>query len=398
MSSTGVENGKPTTLFASGARPAVLGPRDLESSPEMPYDDPLSFSKSRKSEDELSELRKRSRKGRRIAEYQKRQNELIDAMLMPMEAHSEQARQAEAANRLPVSSTPLRENMFFSSFLRHVPSLTSIVYAAITSGSLSFLATAIDSVFDPASNFVLDWLHRKSQKLDANRWPVGGSRLETTGNIVYGHMASVNLVVVTEAARTLITHKGNDLNDFHLPSVIAVSVALGVKILLFLYCFTIRQHSSQVQVLWEDHRNDLFVNGFGLLMSAGGSKWAWFLDPMGGLIIALGTILSWARTIYHEFELLTGKSASPEFIHLVIYKAMTFTPDIISVDTVRAYHSGPDIIVEVDIVMDEHATLRHTHDVSQVLQDKLETLPGVERAYVHVDYESTHTPEHRKEK
>lgn len=54
--------------------------------------------------------------------------------------------------------------------------------------------------------------------------------------------------------------------------------------------------------------------------------------------------------------------------------------------------SGPDIIVEVDIVMDEHATLRHTHDVSQVLQDKLETLPGVERAYVHVDYESTHTP------
>ena len=130
---------------------------------------------------------------------------------------------------------------------------------------------------------MLDWLHRKSQMLDANRWPVGGSRLETTGNIVYGQcafmicgaylmlifhhrfpvrhssdvscvaltilsMASVNLVVVTEAARTLITHKGNDLNDFHLPSVIAVSVALGVKILLFLYCFTIRQHSSQVQV------------------------------------------------------------------------------------------------------------------------------------------------------
>ncbi|KAL1673296.1 cation efflux family-domain-containing protein [Schizophyllum commune] len=393
MSSTGVENGKPTTLFASGARPAVLGPRDLESSPEMPYDDPLSFSKSRKSEDELSELRKRSRKGRRIAEYQKRQNELIDAMLMPMEAHSEQARQAEAANRLPVHIA------IYASLVSNIVLSGLQLYAAITSGSLSFLATAIDSVFDPASNFVLDWLHRKSQKLDANRWPVGGSRLETTGNIVYGFlMASVNLVVVTEAARTLITHKGNDLNDFHLPSVIAVSVALGVKILLFLYCFTIRQHSSQVQVLWEDHRNDLFVNGFGLLMSAGGSKWAWFLDPMGGLIIALGTILSWARTIYHEFELLTGKSASPEFIHLVIYKAMTFTPDIISVDTVRAYHSGPDIIVEVDIVMDEHATLRHTHDVSQVLQDKLETLPGVERAYVHVDYESTHTPEHRKEK
>ncbi|TRM62428.1 cation efflux family-domain-containing protein [Schizophyllum amplum] len=341
------------------------------------YDDPLSFNKSRKSEDELSALRKRSRTGRRIADYQRRQNDLIDSLLMPMEAHSEQARQAEEANRLP--------------FIEPV-----LVYAAITSGSLSFLATAIDSVFDPASNFVLDWLHRKSEKLDLNKWPVGGSRLETTGNIVYGDMAAVNLVVVTEAARTIITHKGDDLNDFYLPSVIAVSVALGVKIMLFLYCFTIRQHSSQVQVLWEDHRNDLFVNGFGLLMSSGGSKWAWYLDPMGGLIIALGTMASWARTIYHEFELLTGKSAEPDFLHLVTYKAMTYTSDIISVDTVRAYHSGPNIIVEVDIVMDEQLSLRHTHDVSQMLQDKLETLPGVERAYVHVDYESTHTPEHRK--
>lgn len=62
------------------------------------------------------------------------------------------------------------------------------VYAAISSGSLSFLATAIDSVFDPASNVLLFWLHKKAQKLDQNKWPVGGSRLETVGNIVYGSL------------------------------------------------------------------------------------------------------------------------------------------------------------------------------------------------------------------
>jgi len=35
--------------------------------------------------------------------------------------------------------------------------------------------------------------------------------------------------------------------------------------MLFLYCFAVRKNSSQVQVLWEDHRNDLFVNGFGMM-------------------------------------------------------------------------------------------------------------------------------------
>jgi hypothetical protein len=34
------------------------------------------------------------------------------------------------------------------------------------------------------------------------------------------------------------------------------------KFALFLYCFSIRSKNSQVRVLWEDHRNDLFINGF----------------------------------------------------------------------------------------------------------------------------------------
>lgn len=73
---------------------------------------------------------------------------------------------------------------------------------------------------------------------------------------------------------------------------------------------------------------------------------------------------------------------------------MTHSPQILALDTVRAYHSGPRIIVEVDVVMDAHATLRTTHDVAEELQMKLESLPDVERAYVHIDFETSHKPEH----
>ena len=54
--------------------------------------------------------------------------------------------------------------------------------------------------------------------------------------------------------------------------------------------------------------------------------------------IAFGVIASWTRTIYHQFELLAGKSAPHDFIQLLIYKAMTFSDEIEKVDTVRAYH------------------------------------------------------------
>lgn len=100
-----------------------------------------------------------------------------------------------------------------------------------------------------------------------------------------GRMASVSLVVIVESVHSVVDHKSGDLNDFHIPSLVAVGAALGtyirmnslktpiiytalgVKFILFLYCFSLRKQSSQVHVLWEDHRNDLFVNGFGKLPS-----------------------------------------------------------------------------------------------------------------------------------
>ena len=69
----------------------------------------------------------------------------------------------------------------------------SAVYAAVSSLSLSLLATGIDSVFDIGSNVLLLWLNKKANQLDANKWPVGGTRLETIGNIVYGAARSHSL-------------------------------------------------------------------------------------------------------------------------------------------------------------------------------------------------------------
>jgi len=271
------------------------------------------------------------------------------------------------------------------------------LYATISSGSLSILAAGIDSIFDFGSNLLLFYLHKKAARLDLNKWPVGGSRLETIGNILYGSlMASVNLVVIVESVRSLASHKNGELNKLHIPSLVAVAAALVVKFCLFLYCSSLRKSSSQVEVLWEDHRNDLWINAFGILMSAGGSKLRWWLDPTGGLIIALGVIVAWSRTVWEQFELLAGKSAPHEFIQLLVYKAATFSDEIEKVDTVRAYHSGPDYFVEIDVVMSGDTPLWKAHDVAQTLQDKIEVLPGVDRAFVHVDHETTHAPEHRK--
>lgn len=116
----------------------------------------------------------------------------------------------------------------------------------------------------------------------------------------------------------------------------------------------------------------------------------------GLTVSTVGLIYLWGSSAYVHFTHLAGRSAPLEFTQLVIYNAMHFADDIEAIDSCTAYHSGSMYVVELDIVMHSATPLARSHDISQALQDKLEELPRVERAFVHVDHEVSHAPEHRK--
>lgn len=74
---------------------------------------------------------------------------------------------------------------------------------------------------------------------------------------------------------------------------------------------------------------------------------------MGAIILSVLIAFLWLRTAYSEFQLLIGVSADTSFLQHITYISMTHSPLIKSLDTVRAWHSGPRRIVEVDVVMDQ---------------------------------------------
>ncbi|KAK0472073.1 CDF manganese transporter [Armillaria novae-zelandiae] len=384
----------------SPLKPPLSPPRsapkvtDVESSlSDKPVDDPFRLRAALRDPDDVAALRRRwnPRKQRHIGKFYETQNEKIDAMLKTMESHAQEGEEDTKESALKVKIA------VYASFIANCILSVLQLYAAISSLSLSFFATAADSVFDPAANLLLNQLHRKSKRVDFDKYPGGGARLTTIGNIVYSFaMLSVSILLVAFSIQDLTTHKDGETLDFNVPSVVAVGIAFITKVLLFLYCFSIRNSSSQVQVLWEDHRNDLLINGFGILTSSAGAKLKWWIDPMGAIIISCVIIVSWTNTSYIQFGYLAGKAAPHEFTQLVIYKTLMFSDEIKQIDSCRAYHSGEKFLVEVDIVMPSDTPLWKSHDLSQDLQDKLETLPMVERAFVHVDHEVSHKPEHRK--
>ncbi len=77
---------------------------------------------------------------------------------------------------------------------------------------------------------------------------------------------------------------------------------------------------------------------------------------------------------------------------------MTHDARILQVDTCRAYSSGNNFFVEIDIVLPPEMPLQQAHDIGESLQIEIESLQNVDRAFVHLDYETDHKPEHRGSK
>ncbi|CAM1510254.1 Fc.00g005890.m01.CDS01 [Cosmosporella sp. VM-42] len=363
--------------------------------------DPYGLSLAYKTESDLEQIkantsRKRDgskclpvpkRNAKKVQRFYENQNEAIERMLKSVEEHRDQARQEQGDDQLKFRIA------VYGSLAANVILTGLQLYAAISSGSLSLFTTMADAIFDPLSNLTLIFSNRAIRRVDPRRFPAGKARLETVGNIVFCFiMVSVSLIIIAFAAQELA--KGNNEKDFHLPSVISVCAAFATKFSLFLYCWALKDKYSQIGILWQDHRNDLLINGFGILTSVGGAKLLWWIDPMGAILLSILISVIWLRTAFGEFLLIVGVSASVDIQQLITYVCVTHSPAIEGIDTVRVYHSGPRLIAEVDIVMDRSQTLQDSHDVAEALQSKLEDLPDVERAYVHIDYETTHKPEH----
>jgi divalent metal cation (Fe/Co/Zn/Cd) transporter len=313
---------------------------DLESQSPPSYtpdNDPYKLSAAIKPESELALIRantsrkrdgcgpitlnRRARNAKNLEAFYERQNESIEKFLKPVDDHRRAAKEEDNANHLKYKIAVI------GSFVANILLAVLQLYAAISSRSLSLFTTMADSLFDPLSNLTLIMCNRAVARVDGRKFPSGKARIETAGNLSFcALMITVSVVIIVEAIRTVAEHSGPETNDFYLPSVVAVSIAFATKFSLFLYCWAIRNKYSQVRILWEDHRNDLFINGFGVLTSVGGAKLKWWLDPMGAMILSVLIIFLWSRTAYSEFQLLIGVTADTAMLQHITYICKPYIP------------------------------------------------------------------------
>ncbi|KAK7208465.1 cation efflux family-domain-containing protein [Myxozyma melibiosi] len=258
----------------------------------------------------------------------------------------------------------------------------------ILTNSISVIASLVDSALDFLCTTII-WLSTSmAESTDSTtrfNYPVGRSRLEPIGVLVFSVIIIVSFCqVAVEAIERLYSGPRVPVR-LGLPSFAIMSMAVILKLFAWLWCRSI--NSSAVQALAQDAMSDIVFNILSMLFPIAGHLFGyWWLDPLGALLLSIYIIHQWVETTLEHIRNLSGVAGDSVDKQVVTYLCLRFAESIKQVTAVNVYHSGDRLQVEVDIVVEDQLSLRDTHDLGEALQYAIETLPMVERAYVHLDY------------
>ncbi|CAI8606969.1 unnamed protein product [Vicia faba] len=335
------------------------------------------------------------KKQRKVAEYYKQQERLLEGYndmdtmtetgLFPGSLTEDEMKQLAKSERLAVNVSNAVNLVLFA----------AKVYASIESRSLAVIASTLDSLLDLLSGFIL-WFTANAMKTPNHyHYPIGKKRMQPVGIIVFASvMATLGLQILIESGRQIISKTKPEMDHSELMWMIVIMVSVTiVKFILMVYC---RRFTNEiVKAYAQDHCFDVITNSVGLAAAVLAVKFYWWIDPLGAIIIALYTIITWVKTVIENVSSLIGRTAPPDFLAKLTYLIWNHHVEVKHIDTVRAYTFGAHYFVEVDIVLPEDMPLNQAHNIGETLQEKLEQLPEVERAFVHIDFEFTHRPEHK---
>ncbi|OBT53726.1 hypothetical protein VE04_05445 [Pseudogymnoascus sp. 24MN13] len=266
----------------------------------------------------------------------------------------------------------------------------------VLTSSLSVLASLVDGALDLLSTVIVWTTTRMIARQDRYRYPVGRRRLEPIGVLVFSVIMVTCFFQVALECFNRLNSGDHSIIQLGVPSIAIMASTVVIKALCWLWCRVIK--NSSVQALAQDAETDVIFNIFSIIFPlVGYYANLWWLDGLGGLLLSAYVIINWAGTSAGHIRNLTGAAATADERNVLLYLTMRFAKTIKQIQGLEAYHSGDKLNVEVDIVLDETTSLRDSHDLGESLQYVLESVPTVDRAFVHQDYASWNLPSHMQQ-
>jgi len=257
-------------------------------------------------------------------------------------------------------------------------------YAAWLSGSTALYADAANSVSDVLYSLLMSLgLYMAMQPPDLSH-PQGHSRFEP----LVGMAIAISMSIAGyEAGRAAILRmiSGATAIKPGLPTIILISGGVVKTAMYFAIIRISRQMDSPtLRAVAKDNFTDILTSVGAFLGALGSSLIHPLLDPIAGGVVAIFIFKAVYEAAKENLAFLTGAGADEEMRQRIIDTAQN-VPGVENVHHVMTEYAGPKLVIDVHINADGSLPLNESHAINDDVIHALEALPGVDRAYVHLE-------------
>jgi len=250
--------------------------------------------------------------------------------------------------------------------------------------SIAVISDAINSFTDIIASIIVFISVKVSAKRADKEHPFGHGRAEPiAGLIVAIFIGIVGFEIIKFAFDRLL--EGSSSVKGIVP-IIVMGFTLVLKLGMYIYTVRVGKKVNSTAILASamDHRNDVLIS-FAALIGVGGAYFGYnFLDPLVALVIGLWIIYVGYRIGMDNIKFLMGESPSEELMR-EIKEVVLKVDGVKGINGVRAHYVGVLLQVEVHIEVDRKLTIYRAHTIGKKVQNKLEKLEEISKAFVHID-------------
>ena len=258
--------------------------------------------------------------------------------------------------------------------------------AAFLSGSVALYADAANSVSDVIYSLLMVlglWVAQQPPDISH---PQGHSRFEP----LVGLMVTLSMGFAGyEAARQSVGRfmQGGMAVELGWPTAVLLFSA-AVKAGMFIYIRGIAETlgSPTLATTAQDHLSDVMTSTAAFLGAVGSRYVHPLTDPIGGILVSLWIFRAAISAGKENLGFLTGAGASEDVRKQVVNVAQS-VPGVQRVHHMMTEYVGPRLVVDMHINVNGSMSVDQAHAIEDEVVTRLEHLPEVDRAYVHVEPE-----------
>lgn len=254
--------------------------------------------------------------------------------------------------------------------------------AAHYSKSAALYSDTINSISDVIYSIFLIIGLTISQKPPDSSHPQGHERFEPLMGLIITISMTIAGIEAMRSSIARFTAGGIHVTLGITSLALLISALMKTGMFLIIRNIARKILSPGLDATAKDNLSDILTSVAALLGIIGSDYIHPLLDPFAGVLVAIWIFRAAYEVGKENLGFLTGSSPDEE-IKKKILEAARSVPGVISVHQMVTEFVGPKIVVDIHIDVDQSINLKEAHDISDRVADAVQSIPGVDRAYIH---------------